>query len=142
MTHLVPENLTFYANMNRFKKFAAIFFGAPIVLVGVIAWSRPKLSFLDGSSGLVAGILFGEDTEYTPGYSEQAWTKVQVGMSLQQVRTLIGPPQKHWPISDTKDPGTFGERWSYSPGDTNFRCRVLIFREGHVYDKHQEFYVD
>ena len=98
---------------------------------------------LDGFQGVLAGATLHEDTVYTTGYSDAGFRSVQIGMSLGEVEKLIGPPESTWSLEDRGGKaGETGARWSYSPHDTNYRCRVLLFRNGHVYDKHSEFYVD
>ena len=57
------------------------------------------------------------------------------------MEALIGVPQKEYSLEEP-NPLNVGMRWSYSPGDTHFRCRVLLFRDGKVAEKHAEFYVD
>ena len=96
---------------------------------------------VDGFGGLILGLLLGEDTVYTSGYSERGFTAVALGMSLSEVEALIGPPHKQW-SHDQSNPLNFSARWSYSPGDTHYRCRVLLFRDGKVAEKHTDFYVD
>ena len=98
---------------------------------------------LDGVSGLVLGLMLEEDTVYTERYSDAGFRDVRVGMTLRQVETLIGPPESTWSLDDRGGrPGETGARWSRSPGDTHYRSRVLLFRDGRVSCKHSEFYVD
>ena len=103
---------------------------------GVRAWP------IDGTEGLVLGVLLGEDTVYAPRYSDSGFRHVVLGMSRSQVEALIGAPQRKWPTDEHTDHPDVGARWSYSPGDTHFRCRVLLFRNGVVVEKHSDFYVD
>jgi hypothetical protein len=93
---------------------------------------------IDGLDGWLWSLTMDEDTVYTPGYTDSGFRQVRVGMSEEQVHRLLGPPQKRWPL----EAGRAGERWSFSPGDTNFRCRVVLYRGGRVEEKHAEFYVD
>ena len=98
---------------------------------------------LDGLEGVLAGATLHEDTVYTIGYSDAWFRAVQVGMSLVEVEKLIGPPESAWSLEDRRGKtAETGARWSHSPHDTNYRCRVLLFRNGHVFEKHSEFYVD
>jgi hypothetical protein len=106
------------------------------ILAGAHAWT------LDGIEGLVFGSFLREDTVYAPGYTDSGFRRVAVGMSRSQVEALIGAPQHEWPVGGDTDRSGVGARWSHSPGDTHFRCRVLLFRNDVVVEKHTEFYVD
>ena len=100
------------------------------------------LVLIDGLDGWLWGLLPGEDTVYSPGYSNAAFRRVHRGMTVEQVHALLGPPHDRWYPPWTKDGIEFGERWSYSPGDTNYRSRVVLFGKGRVLRKHAEFYMD
>ena len=113
---------------------------ALIVLVLAVALLDRWL--IDGIVGDALGFVLYEDTAYAPGYSDAKWRQVSVGMSEEEVHRILGAPQKRWVTDAPKSTSDFGERWSYSPGDTNFRCRVLLFRAGRVVEKHSEFYLD
>jgi hypothetical protein len=104
--------------------------------VGTNAW------LIDGIDGWLWSLSLEEDTVYAPGYSDAAFRGIRRGMSVEEVHKLLGPPLSRWDVSWTDDGGNFSERWSHSPGDTNFRNRVVRFRAGHVDWKHAEFYVD
>jgi hypothetical protein len=93
---------------------------------------------LDGVSGMIWGAILSEDTVYDPGYTERGFRRNSVGMSRQQVYDVVGRPLDTWTNKDS----SVGMRWSKSPGDTNFRCRVLEFVNDKVVDKHTEYYVD
>ena len=98
---------------------------------------------IDGVIAELFALSLDEDTVYAPGYSDANWRHVSVGMTEDDVHRLLGAPQKRWVIDyPTNPPVDYGERWSYSPGDTNFRCRMLLFRAGRVIEKHSEFYLD
>lgn len=94
---------------------------------------------IDGISGVLGSLLLREDTLYASGYSDFNWRRVQIGMTRQDVHDLLGQPLSQWALGN---PGENGERWSLSPSDTNFRCRVLLFRDNRVRSKHSEFYFD
>jgi hypothetical protein len=97
---------------------------------------------IDGVLGELLGLVLYEDTAYALGYSDAKWRQMSVGMTEEQVHRILGAPQARWVTDYSKSTSDFGERWSYSPGDTNFRCRVLLFRAGRVVEKHSEFYLD
>jgi hypothetical protein len=106
-------------------------------LVGLHLW------LIDGLDGWLWSRFLTEDTKYTAGYTDSGFRRVHVGMSETEALSLLGPPQKRWYLDNRSTGGAdTGERWSFSPGDTNFRCRVLLFRKGRVIEKHAEFYLD
>lgn len=106
------------------------------ILVGLHLW------LIDGIDGWLWSLTMPEDTVYTPGYSDSGFRAVKVGMTEAEVHRLLGPPQTRWSLGGAHPASDLGERWSYSPGDTNFRCRVVLFSRGRAVEKHAEFYVD
>ncbi|MDA3875425.1 MAG: hypothetical protein PF795_15870 [Kiritimatiellae bacterium] len=103
-----------------------------LVATGLNHW------LIDGLEGVVWGTIFEEDTEYAEGYTGMRWRKLRVGMTDEQVISIIGEPLNTW----TNKNSTVGMSWSQSPGDTHYRSRVLTFADGSVIRKHMEFYVD
>jgi hypothetical protein len=97
---------------------------------------------LDGISGTVLAWAFGEDTVYAPGYTDDGFRRVEIGMTRAEVLSLIGPPLARWPLGSADLLVEYAEKWSTSPGDTNFRRRVIWFREGRVARKFAEYWVD
>ena len=93
---------------------------------------------IDGISGEFWSILFGEDTKYASGYSDAAWRRRQIGEALPDVMRDLGAPIDVW----TNDDKSLTMRWSISPGDTHYRTRALVVKEGRVVGKWSEFYVD
>jgi hypothetical protein len=110
--------------------------GAVAALVCLHVW------LLDGLDGAVFGIALQEDTLYAAGYSDAGFRRVTTDMSQAQVEGMLGPPESRWTIERSGDGPDTGARWSYSPDDTHYRCRVILYRRGHVVKKHAEFYVD
>lgn len=71
------------------------------------------------------------DTRFAPGYSEQAFSQIKTGMTIQAVQQQLGQPlhvQQH----------AKGELWSYTQdgkctwGDWAWLCRQVDFHEGRV----------
>jgi hypothetical protein len=114
-----------------------------VLLSGVVAaLVFLHLWLLDGLDGAVFAIALREDTLYAAGYSDAAFRRVTTGMSEAQVEEVLGAPESRWAIDRSGAGPDAGARWSYSPGDTHYRCRVILYRRGHVVTKHAEFYVD
>jgi outer membrane protein assembly factor BamE (lipoprotein component of BamABCDE complex) len=112
---------------------------AVAIFIAVIAGLVVARSYspIDGFSSIILSLVFPEDTIYASGYTDAGFMKIEVGMTRDQVYQILGKPLSVW-TNDT----TVGERWSRSPGDTHFRCRVLQFLDEKVVDKHSEYYVD
>ena len=107
--------------------------GVDRALPGLIEWR------IDGFDGLSVPLTLGEDTVYADGYSAERWDRVAVGMTRSEVRTLLGEPLR----SFGSDSGSISwERWTYSPGDTHYRIRVVSYRDDRVLEKHGSFYYD
>jgi len=83
-----------------------------------------------------------EDTVYAPQFTLTGWKEVRIGMSLREVDAILGSSQLTYSVDGGADGADTGARWSHSPGDTNFRCRVLLFRRNIVVEKHSEYYFD
>jgi hypothetical protein len=94
---------------------------------------------VDGLEGLRGG-LFLEDTVFAPGYSVQAFSKVRVGMTREQVYELVGPPLDSW--GSWGDAGNGYEQWSHSPGDHSYRRRVIEYTDDLVAEIDTEFWHD
>ena len=121
---------------RRIMATGAVLSGAVAALVCFHLWLP------DGLEGVVFGIALHEDTLYAAGYSDGGFRRVTAGMSEAQVEEVLGAPESRWTIERSGNGPDAGARWSYSPGDTHYRCRVILFRRGHVVKKHAEFYVD
>ena len=110
------------------------------VLASLISFDRWSL---DGWVGVAGGLTLHEDTVYAPGYSDAGFRAVRLGMTVAEVEKLIGRAERTWTLEDRGgEKSEFGARWSHSAHDTNYRCRLLLFRDGRVTEKHSEFYVD
>jgi hypothetical protein len=108
----------------------------PTLLSGVESYS------VDGVAGIIGPFVAPEDTVYAPKYTLTGWKKVRIGMSQREVDAILGPAQLTYRVYGRPDGADTGARWSYSPGDTNFRRRVLLFRKGIVVEKWSEYYLD
>lgn len=117
------------------KKLKWIVAGLTMITVALVAL---HISLIDGLDGMIWASLFQEDTEYAPGYTDRGWRALRIGMTQGEVTAIIGEPLQLW----TNEDASVGMRWSRSPGDTDYRCRVLQFKDGRVTEKHSEYYVD
>jgi hypothetical protein len=84
-----------------------------------------------------------DDTVYAPRYTDQAFASVAIGMTEADVLRRLGPPIDPPYLAETpNEEWDKGMRWTRSAGDSHYKCRVLLFRNGRVSEKHAELYVD
>jgi outer membrane protein assembly factor BamE (lipoprotein component of BamABCDE complex) len=75
------------------------------------------------------------DTQFAPGFSEQAFSKVNADMKVEVVEQMLGQPL--W-VEKYTESGKAGEVWYYTLdgkcrwGDWAWQCRKIDFREGKV----------
>lgn len=112
-----------------------------LLLVSGIAIALHSKS-IDGVEGFILGAIVGEDTMYTEGYTDEGFKAIKINMTVAQVHQILGPPEKRWKTSSQEDGMGYGERWSWSPGDTNYRCRTILFKNDKVERIHSEYYFD
>ena len=118
-----------------------ILLGATLIVLscGVLA----ERVLLDGVVGVIFDAILESDTEFAPGYTDAGFLVIQPGMTQQFVHRVLGKPLERWESSSRKRLEIqYSERWSRSPGGTNYHCRVVHYRDGRVVGKHSEFYVD
>jgi hypothetical protein len=107
-----------------------------LVVAGIVV----HVGTLDGIDGLVLRRVFGEDTVYAPGYTDRLFRKVAVGMTVANVKGLLGEPLSSNPTHEGREYGTF---WCYSesPSMNSFRSRAVKMRNGVVVGSYAEFTV-
>ena len=96
-----------------------------------------------GVQDLALDLLLTDDTLYAPGYTDDQFNAIELGMTEAEVLRRLGPPidEPYHPQFKGEDWDT-GMRWTRSAHDSHYKCRVIIFRAGRVSEKHAEFYVD
>jgi hypothetical protein len=89
-------------------------------------------------------LLVFQDTKYAPGYKEDEFIKIHVGMDENKVYELIGKPLSSFTVQENKEAtGTKYLYYSESPSSTHYNRRaVVISREGKVLGKESYFYTD
>jgi hypothetical protein len=89
---------------------------------------------------VLAGLLFSSfDTEYAAGLTRASWGKVQLGMSEQQVKALIGEPLE---VDTYADSGERFLRYSRSPSSTHYWRYWIVVQDDRVVQKKKEIYWD
>jgi len=92
---------------------------------------------IDGIGGIVWRVLLEEDTVWASGYSEDGFRGVRIGMKRSEVHKLLGPP-----IKSGQWDGQLWEHWTYSPADTHYQIRDVVFEDDVVVRKIGEYWVD
>ena len=97
------------------------------------------LLLLDGLDGFLWSLIYRPSTRFAPGYSWLAFSRVQPGMSRDEVVKLLGEPME---VHDRPNQGT-SWRYSKSPTDSHYSLRVVVFsNSGVVMRVAHEYYVD
>ena len=113
----------------------------PLLVIGSLLLGCGVMAdraLLDGLDGLLFSLMFSEDTEYAPRYSDGAFKAVHPGTSTDRVRELLGEPLER--VSRGEPWETW--RYSRSPSDSHYRVRAIQVAEGRVIAVFHEFYVD
>ena len=93
---------------------------------------------LDGWGGGAMAVLYGNDTEYAPGYSEKEFGRLKPGISMKEVEERLGRPLEEYVIGGDE----IGWKYTRSPRDMSYRVRVVIFKAGFITEVIHEFYMD
>ncbi len=103
------------------------------VVLGSIRLLVHLPSVLDGA----VGTWWGHDTVFSKGYSEEGWDDVHVGMTAQEVESVLGKPLE-------KDVWGSDEEWSYSKsrGFGSYFKRDIFFIDRKVMEKDGSFWLD
>jgi len=96
-----------------------------------------------GTEEVVLDLLLTDDTLYAPGYTDDQFNLIEIGMTESEVLRRLGPPidEPYHPQLEGQD-WDEGMRWTRSAHDSHYKVRVVIFRAGRVAEKFAEFYVD
>lgn len=114
-------------------------FSIRLMLVATAAVAAAVWAFDTNPIVRLGGVLCGEATSYSPGYSKMGWFRVRVGMTERQVTDLLGEPLR------TFDRGTNNEHWEYTSCSGPSECyflRMLYFKNGIVTEKRSNLYID
>ena len=105
-----------------------VFIVAAALLLLIAAGAIYNYFALDNLGGLIFPLFMDEDTEYAPGYNDQAFRKVAAGMTQPEVSTLLGQPLSTLYSRD----GETAMAWTRSPSGEHYRWRVVYFVDGKV----------
>jgi hypothetical protein len=110
-----------------------------VVVMALAAW-LPVYIEKNNAGGLSEQLLatvFGEDTEYAPGYRESEFVSLKLGADESAVLQVLGEPLSR----ETRHGGT-ELRYSRSPGSNNYRVRWIELQNGRVTHKGASYYWD
>jgi hypothetical protein len=115
-----------------------------MVLAVTLLGATMQLYFPEGLVGLGWSLLFAgrSETRFAPGYSWSAFRHVRVGMTRDEVRSLLGQPLR---VQTARYDTLYYENWVYSesPVSRSYHARTVIFdANGRVAQRVAEFYVD
>jgi outer membrane protein assembly factor BamE (lipoprotein component of BamABCDE complex) len=96
---------------------------------------------MNGQAARVVLMVLGDSTIWAPGYTEEKWRQLKVGMSKDDVQQLLGEPfaKLH------RDHGNVSEGWYYTDRadlDGNFQQRRVKLRAGVVFEVVDEIFWD
>lgn len=94
---------------------------------------------LDGVHGNMMSLIFNPDTEYSEGYSDKAFRKIEVGQKKEDVIQLLGEPiSSSQPKKKTREVLWY----SHSPSGGDYRLRTVTIIDGRVSAVTNSYYVD
>jgi hypothetical protein len=122
-----------------------------VVLVIVFA---TQFYLLDGLDGWLWRRVTPDTTLYATNYTDKAYRRIQRGMTQEEVLSVLGQPLK----VSTEDHGKWRREetgawmrasathmlyhWSVSSNDGSYSVRAIEFKDGRVWSKRHEFYMD
>ncbi|WXH30490.1 hypothetical protein WA016_04460 [Myxococcus stipitatus] len=115
-----------------------------VLMAGVFLTNTARCS----SDWFLSLLAHDEDTYYAAGYTEEAFHQVNLGMTFDEVRELLGPPLDEYDVSNRRNSPhskeVYTTAWQYSDtrADRSYYVRMIYFHEGRVSNILAEFYVD
>lgn len=117
-----------------------------LVLVGIYIFTGLSRIRIDGIRGDIGCLIFKTDTEYSEGYTHSGFNQIEIGMSEEEVLSILGEPIHQWsPYRNSE----FAEKkhytgytYSESPTSACYRLRHVYFDHGTVAEIIGYFYVD
>ena len=87
----------------------------------------------DGTGTLIFSMIFPTHTDYAPGFTEQKFDQIKVGMDTSEVKEILGMPLMRWQ-----------DQWCYtfSYQSKSYKIRQVEIVDGKVKEVMRYFYVD
>ena len=112
----------------------------------ILIATRWNIVKLDGIGGEVCGLFLHTDTKYSKNYSHRKFDKIKIGMTQNEVISILGEPLVRWNpyIRDNSSVKKLhcAFEYSISPSDTHYRLRSVRFFNGKVKEVQNCFYWD
>ena len=118
---------------------------AVIMLMGFIYYTcRRDVIKLDGILGELLMLIASPETRYAKHYTHSGFTKVQKGMTEQEVMNILGKPLVRWPCNKNFSTNTHYVclQYSESPSGTHYRLRQVCLDNGKVAEVIACYYID
>ncbi len=118
-----------------------------VIIAAMFALIPAHFYLLDGLDGWLFSQGLTEDTVYADGYSDSAFRRVRIGMTVDTVLKLLGEPLRvrtdDYALRSRAGESS-DECWAYTktPGDTHDRQRLICFSNGIVSTKESSYWVD
>ena len=124
-----------FAFMNKSKiPFVRLVF-VGLVILGVVV----HIQSLDGLHGRIFKLIEGAETDYAKGYTNEAFRRIKVGQTQDEVIEIVGEPFNYERVKLRSR-----SRWMYSrsPNSRHYLHRGIRFEDGHVIEVEHHFYFD
>jgi hypothetical protein len=103
-------------------------------------FERAQRAVLGPVVQLILPVIYDERTRYAPGYQEEVFRSLKPGVGEEEARKLLGEPLSKRTLADGRRILYYSEQ--QTPTD-NYLMRTLVFDgQGHLLERHSEFYVD
>jgi hypothetical protein len=110
-----------------------------LTVLGALALSAYRYWPVEGIFGYGLSVVFGEDTEWAGGYTDEGWRVVRIGMNEADVHSLLGPPlYVVWDRGGT----VTTHWWTRSPSNGDYRERAVVFFGDKSVEKISGYWVD
>lgn len=132
--------------MKYFNLVSKIVLTFVIIVSFHLIWNFDRIK-IDGFRPEMTSLLYGEDSRYSPNFSHHAFDKIKPGMTKKQVLELVGEPLQIFPFTkdiyeSTIPINQFAYKYCVTDSDTNYRLRIVYFKNDTVTEVLKEYYYD
>ncbi|MGK5090455.1 outer membrane protein assembly factor BamE [Deltaproteobacteria bacterium TL4] len=112
--------------------------GLLVLLMASVVYNMVQYHYDVGSALTRTLLYFLEDTRWSPGFSEEVFAKIHVGMTEQEVLSLLGEPLRRNCLTICE----WAYAWQKTGNDSFDRRSIILNQIGVVERVRHEFYVD